>query len=170
MLTSWQNHKGFTLIELMIVVAIIGILAAIAIPNFLRYQVQSRQTEARINLGGIFVAESAFFGENSRYSGFNEIGFSLAGSASRYTYRTMGTTVAAGVISAGAVEALNAGIGTVTADNTTAAAGGGGATSASAGFTATATANLDNDPTIDSWHVNDLKQNLQNADINDVTG
>ena len=165
-----HNHKGFTLIELMIVVAIIGILAAIAIPNFLRYQAQSRQAEARTNLGGIFVAETSYFGENSRYSGFQEIGFTLAGTSNRYTYRTMGTTVAAGVVSAGAVEAINAGIGTVNPDNTTAAAGGAGATSSGNGFTATAVANLDNDPTVDSWHVNDIKQNLQNADINDVTG
>src|SRR2546426_11191824 len=61
MLTSWHNQKGFTLIELMIVVAIIGILAAIAIPNFLQYQARARQSEGRTNLGGIFVSETAFF-------------------------------------------------------------------------------------------------------------
>jgi len=60
-----RNQKGFTLIELMIVVAIIGILAAIAIPNFLKYQAKSRQAEAKINLGGIFVAETSFFGEQA---------------------------------------------------------------------------------------------------------
>src|ERR1043166_8458744 len=148
-----RQQKGFTLIELMIVVAILGLVAAIAVPNFLRYQAQSRQSEVKSNLAGIFASELAYFGENSRFSAFTEIGFSLAGSANRYTYRTMSTTVAGGVVSAGPVEVLNAGVGTATADNMTAGAGGAGAVSSGNGFTATATANLDNDVTIDSWHV-----------------
>ncbi|MEE8494617.1 MAG: prepilin-type N-terminal cleavage/methylation domain-containing protein, partial [Nitrospirales bacterium] len=77
------NEKGFTLIELMIVVAIIGILAAIAIPNFLKYQAKSRQAEAKTNLGGVFVAETSYFGEQARYGSFAEVGFALAGSSNR---------------------------------------------------------------------------------------
>ncbi len=48
-----QQH-GFTLIELMIVVAIIGILAAIAIPNFVRFQARARQSEVNVNLKSLF--------------------------------------------------------------------------------------------------------------------
>lgn len=62
MLKSLRSSKGFTLIELMIVVAIIGILAAIAIPNFLTYQLKSRQSEARTNLGGIRSGETSHNG------------------------------------------------------------------------------------------------------------
>lgn len=165
MFKAMRSQKGFTLIELMIVVAIIGILAAIAIPNFLRYQAKSRQSEAKTNLGGVFVAQTSFYGEQSRYSDFAEIGFTLAGSSNRYTYRAMRTTVAGGVISPAAVQVINAGIGTITAENTVVAAA-----STGTGFTATATANLDNDATIDQWHVNDIKQNLQAPDTDDVTG
>jgi len=167
--TSWRNQKGFTLIELMIVVAIIGILAAIAIPNFLRYQAQSRQAEARTNFGGIFVAETSYFGEQSRYGSFGEIGFALAGTSNRYTYRTGAAGAAGGangnVTATGSTQdTINAGTGTVTAEGTPAAMTSG------TGFTATASANLDNDPTLDQWHVNDIKQNLQSPDQNDVTG
>jgi type IV pilus assembly protein PilA len=54
-----KQSKGFTLIELMIVVAIIGILAAIAIPNFMRYQLRSKASERKTNVEAIFKAEEA---------------------------------------------------------------------------------------------------------------
>ena len=69
-----KGQKGFTLIELMIVVAIIGILAAIAIPNFLTYQLKSRQAEAKTNLQAIKTSEVAFQAERGCYVGITAEG------------------------------------------------------------------------------------------------
>src|SRR5690242_20518463 len=88
MFKKFKGQKGFTLIELMIVVAIIGILAAIAIPNFLRYQATSRQSEARVNLGGIYVSETAYFSNTGSYDTFANAGYTLSGGSNRYTYRS----------------------------------------------------------------------------------
>ena len=80
-----RNKKGFTLIELMIVVAIIGILAAIAIPNFLKFQAKSKQSEAKTNLKAIYTAQTGYFGENNTYNTFLGINWEPVGAA-RYTY------------------------------------------------------------------------------------
>jgi len=62
-----RKHAGFTLVELMIVVAIVAILAAIAIPSYLRFQSKAKTAEATNNLGAIRTAEETYRAENDTY-------------------------------------------------------------------------------------------------------
>jgi type IV pilus assembly protein PilA len=82
-----SKNKGFTLVELLIVVAIIGILATIGIPTFNNYRSRAMKAEARSLLGGIMTAEQAFFSEYSTYGDYlAKIGFDVPqNAASNYS-------------------------------------------------------------------------------------
>ena len=85
-------QKGFTLIELMIVVAIIGLLAALAIPNFIRFQARSKQSEVKANLKSLFTAERSYYQEKDAYSEcIKKIGFSPE-RGNRYRYSVNSAT------------------------------------------------------------------------------
>ena len=62
-----DSNAGFTLVELLIVIGIIGLLSAIAIPNFLSYQARSRRSEAYVNLAAVARLQSTYHTERGQY-------------------------------------------------------------------------------------------------------
>jgi len=63
-----KNNNGFTLVELMITVAILGVLAAVAIPAYSNYLNRAKQTDAIIGLKAAQMAQEQYFSENNEYS------------------------------------------------------------------------------------------------------
>ncbi len=163
--------KGFTLIELMIVVAIIGILAAIAIPNFIRFQARSKQSEAKTNLKALFTAQKAWFGERDEFSTRGDIIGFAPEQSNRYYYR-LDTACGGGLWSrpnpvGGAYSCITndmarfpdtntatapAALGTALSANAPTTSGVNG-TCPNCGFTGDATGNVDNDSVIDAWYI-----------------
>ncbi|MFV3410204.1 type IV pilin protein [Bdellovibrio bacteriovorus] len=75
-----KSQSGFSLVELMVVVAIIGILASIAIPSINKYMAKARQSEAKTNLSSLYTAEKAFLVEFNTYTGgFQVVGYNPEG-------------------------------------------------------------------------------------------
>jgi len=186
---SLRNNKGFSLVELMVVVAIIGILAAIAVPNYQKFTAKSKQTEAKSNLSAIYSAERAFFAEWQTYNGgFGVVGYQPSGTL-RYNhgfsanialpanhpqgaitpadFNTNNVTVC-GQGAFGAGQAINCRLMLLPVPPGPIAAAvvvGGLAP----GFTAQARGDIDGDPMVDVWTINQRKELLQAPAADDVT-
>jgi len=156
-----KGSEGFTLIELMIVVAIIGILAAIAIPNFMTYQAKARQAEVKAVLGGIFIAATTvMYAQNGTYviTDIGQLAFAPTGTP-RYSYwfAVSGPPGTPTVIPGGSTATAPCNVNSAPA----------GVAASGSGFTAGARGNIDSDPTCDDWLIDDNK--ILTNTSNDVT-
>ncbi len=143
-----KNKKGFTLIELMIVVAIIGILAALAIPDFMKMMAKSKQSEARTNLSAVYTMQTSYFGTHNTYGDtFGRIGWSPSGQ-NLYAYYIAGQTIRPHPEKGGEDSECSAHTDVGSLDQLT--------------FTVSACANIDSDDTRDNWWIDNSKD-FENA-------
>ena len=84
-----KSQKGFTLIELMIVVVIIGILAALAIPRFMRATTKSKQSEAKQILKQVYTMQQTYKQANDTYW----ISAAVASAAAPTAFATLGVDI-----------------------------------------------------------------------------
>jgi type IV pilus assembly protein PilA len=84
-----QSSTGFTLLELMVVVLMLGILSAIALPSFLRQANRAREAEAKISVGQINQAQQLYFVENFQFGSLDDLEIVKPLNSRNYTYRSV---------------------------------------------------------------------------------
>lgn len=172
-LKKFYKQEGFTLIELMIVVGIIGILVAIAAPNFARYQSKARQSEAKIALAAVYGGQKSFYSEYSAYIGsMDALGYAPEGNKRFYALGWAGTATGtvsgySGVLTAPNFDRLNqpAAWTTCTAADDTAGLPAAMATNDQQQFTVGARGQIRDGVNCDNWTMTELKV-MQNNQIN----
>lgn len=126
---SLKRQDGFTLVELMVVVAIIGLLSAVAIPNFKKYQAKSKMSEAKLHLSSIYTAETAFYSDYNMYHNcLAYMGYD-PGPESGNRYYATGFNTAATTVANAWTAAVNSGINATDCPQTNAVTQGGVAAS-----------------------------------------
>src|SRR5205085_2912765 len=107
---SLKRQDGFTLVELMVVVAIIGLLSAVAVPNFKKYQAKAKVSEAKLQLSALYTAETAFFSDYNIYHNcLAYMGFD-PGPESANRYFAIGINTAAATAPSAMAAAVNSGL------------------------------------------------------------
>ncbi|MFN7683973.1 MAG: type IV pilin protein [Oligoflexia bacterium] len=111
-----MRRGGFSLVELMVVVGLIGILASVAVPQYQRFQSRARQVEAKLALGAIYNAEKLWFLESGGYTVcLGAIGYeprlAAPGVAQGYYARGFGGATGAGQVLPPGVSSFGSGCG-----------------------------------------------------------
>lgn len=101
-----RRSAGFTLIELMVVVAVIAILAAIAIPSYSRYVYRARRIDGQQLLLKIATAEERYYALNNKYAVLSAVGFSSDTVTSEKGYYT--ATVPTSALAAATINGVSA--------------------------------------------------------------
>lgn len=97
------KQKGFTLIELMIVIAVIGVLAAIALPSYQDYVERARRADAKAALLSVQLAQEKYRANNVSYGTLAQIGVSATSADGYYTISVDAETLSGTVFQATAV-------------------------------------------------------------------